>query len=139
VLKFLDPQRIHRTVLIPREGVVSDRLESANAENLFFEPDLIENIYEPVSRPMERTDFDAPILLKASRAVANVVRATGAMLRLIKRVRTEKFDLVFCNGTTANFAGGAIAAITGVPVIWHVLYPSVAPPIRGCTPRLRRV
>lgn len=132
VLKFLDPQRIHRTVLIPREGVVSDRLESANvAENLFFEPDLIENIYEPVSRPMERTDFDAPILLKASRAVANVVRATGAMLRLIKRVRTEKFDLVFCNGTTANFAGGAIAAITGVPVIWHVLYPSVAPPIRG--------
>ena len=38
---------------------------------------------------MERTDFDAHILLKASRAVANVVRATGAMLRLIKRVRAE--------------------------------------------------
>ncbi len=131
VLKFLDTGRIHRTVLIPREGVVSRRLEDAKvAETLFFEPNLVENIYEPLSRPMERTDFDAPAVLKGARAFANVIRATGAMLRLFRRVRAEKFDLVFCNGTTANFAGGAIAAFTGVPVIWHVLYPSVAPAIR---------
>ena len=131
VLKFLDPQRIERTVLIPREGVVSRRLADANvAETLFFDAGLVENIFEPFSRPMERRDFDAPLPLKAVRAIGNVVRATGMMLRLIGRVRRERFDLIFCNGTSANFAGGAIAAIAGVPAIWHVLYPSVAPPIR---------
>jgi glycosyltransferase involved in cell wall biosynthesis len=33
---------------------------------------------------------------------------------------------LFCNGTSANFAGGALAAMTGVPAIWHVFYTHVA-------------
>lgn len=137
VLKFLDPRRIERTVLIPREGVVSRRLVDAKvAETLFFDAGLVENIFEPFSRPMERRDFDAPLPLKAIRAVGNVGRATAMMLRLIARVRKERFDLIFCNGTSANFVGGGIAAITGVPAIWHVLYPSVASPIRWLHARL---
>ena len=64
ILKFLDPARIHRTVLIPREGIVSRRLaDNRVAEALFFEPGLVENIYEPLSHPMERKDFDAPLVL----------------------------------------------------------------------------
>ncbi|MDE2492617.1 MAG: glycosyltransferase family 1 protein, partial [Alphaproteobacteria bacterium] len=103
ILKFLDPARIYRTVLIPREDVVSRRIASAGAaENLFFEPDLIENIYEPFSRAIERKDLDAPIALKMLRAVGNVVRGAAGLMRLFRRIRKERFDLVFCNGTSAG-------------------------------------
>lgn len=131
ITKFLDPARIHRTVMIPREGIVSRRLIDAGAaEELFFEQGLIENLFEPLSRPIERQDFDAPLPLKVVRAMANAGRAGAGFLRLLRRVRKEKYDLIFCNGTSAGFLGGALAAATGVPAIWHVLYPSVAPLIR---------
>jgi glycosyltransferase involved in cell wall biosynthesis len=137
ILKFLDPARIHRTVLIPREGIVSRRLaDNRVAETLFFEPGLIENIYEPLSRPMERKDFDAPRALKMLRAAGNVVRGTAGFVRLLRRVRKERYDLIFCNGTSAGFLGGAIATFTGIPAIWHVLYPSVPPAVRPLHRRL---
>ena len=131
ILKFLDPARVHRTVLIPREGIVSRRLsDNRVAETLFFEPGLIENIYEPLTHPMERKDFDAPRALKLLRVAGNAIRATAGFVRLLRRVRKGRFDLIFCNGTSAGFLGGAIAAFTGTPAIWHVLYPSVAPILR---------
>src|SRR5271170_3231854 len=59
ILKFLDPARVHRTVLIPREGIVSRLLvEAGVVDSLIFEPGLIENLYEPFSRAIERKDFD---------------------------------------------------------------------------------
>jgi glycosyltransferase involved in cell wall biosynthesis len=132
ILKFLDSARVQRTVLIPREGIVSRRLaDNRVAEALFFEPGLVENIYEPLSHPMERKDFDAPLVLKILRAAGNVVRAAAGFLRLRHRVRKERYDLIFCNGTSAGFLGGALAASTGVPAIWHVLYPSVPPAVRS--------
>ena len=137
ILKFLDPARVHRTVLIPREGIVSRRLaENGVAEVLFFEPGLIENIYEPLTHPMERKDFDAPWPLKMLRAAGNVVRGTAGFVRLLRRVRRERFDLIFCNGTSAGFLGGGLAAATGVPAIWHVLYPSVPRAVRRLHQRL---
>ncbi len=132
ILKFLDPARIHRTVLIPREDVVSRRLVAAGAmETIFFERGLIENLFEPFSRPMERRDFDAPLPLKVCRAIGNVLRGALGLVRLVRRVRRERFDLVFCNGTSANFIGGVLAVVTGVPALWHVFYPSVPPAVRG--------
>jgi glycosyltransferase involved in cell wall biosynthesis len=132
ILKFLDPVRVHRTVLIPREGIVSRRLIANKvADILIFEPDLIENIYEPLSRAIERKDFDAPRALKLLRAAGNVGRGAAGFVRLLRRVRKERFDLIFCNGTSANFVGGAIAAVLGVPAIWHVFYPSVSPLARS--------
>ena len=137
VLKFLDPARIHRTVLIPREGIVSRRLvEAGVAENIFFERGFIENICEPLSRPIERKDFDASLALKMLRAAGNVARGTAGFVRLLRRVRKERFDLIFCNGTSAGFLGGALAASTGIPTIWHVLYPSVPPLVRPLHRRL---
>ena len=131
ILKFLDSERIHRTLMLPREGIVSRRIvEAGAAETLFFEPGLIENPFEPLSRPIERDDFDAPLPLKAGRAAANAGRAVTGFVRLLRRIRRERYDLIFCNGTAAGFLGGALAAATGVPAIWHVLYPSVAPVIR---------
>ena len=131
ILKFLDPARIRRSVMIPREGIVSERIIRAGAaEDLFFEPGLIENPYEPLTRPMQRRDFDAALPLKALRCAGNVVRATAGVFRLLRRVRKERYDAIFCNGTAAGFLGGALAAFSGTPAIWHVLYPSVAPVIR---------
>lgn len=126
-------------MLLPCEGVVSRRLVGGGGravESLFIEPDLIENIYEPFSRTIELKDFDTPFALKMLRAARNVVRGAAGFIRLLRRVRKERFDIVFCNGTSANFVGDAIAAVTGVPVIWHVLYPSVSPIVRPLHRRL---
>lgn len=131
ITKFLDPTRIHRSVMIPREGIVSRRLiDNGAAEIVFHEPGLIEHPFEPLSRPIEREDFDAPFYLKAARGLANAGRVAAGFVRLYRRIRREKYDLIFCNGTSAGFLGGALAAATGVPAIWHVLYPSVAPLVR---------
>jgi glycosyltransferase involved in cell wall biosynthesis len=139
IVKFLDPVRIHRSVLLPRPGMVSERmLQSGAVDDLFFEGGLIENIFEPWTRGIERRDLAAPWPLKILRAVGNVLRAAWGLLRLTLRVRREKYDAIFCNGTMANFTGGLLAAFTGTPTIWHVLYTSVGPWARGLHDRLAR-
>lgn len=123
--------------MVPREGPVTNRLRESNAfEELFLEPSFIENIVEPWSRAIVRNDFDASLALRAVRAVGNVGRAASAMTSLAARIRRDKFDVLFCNGTSANFAGAALAAVTGVPAIWHVFYSSLGRPIQGLHARL---
>jgi glycosyltransferase involved in cell wall biosynthesis len=137
ITKFLDPAKIERTVLIPRDGIVARRLiENAAAETVFFEPGLIEHPFEPLSRNIERRDFSAPLVLKIGRVMGNVGRAAVGFVRLVRRIRRERYDVIFCNGTSAGFLGGALAAATKTPAIWHVLYPSVAKPIRRLHQRL---
>jgi glycosyltransferase involved in cell wall biosynthesis len=131
ILNFLDPAVIRRSVMVPREGVVTELLRSGHAtEELFVQPNFIENLIEPWGRPMVRQDFEAPLALRAVRALANVGRATSAMVSLARRVERDRCEVIFCNGTSANFAGGALSAMTGVPAIWHVFYTSLARPIR---------
>jgi glycosyltransferase involved in cell wall biosynthesis len=137
ITKFLNPARVRRTILIPREGIVSRRLADAGAaEEIFFERGLIENLFEPLSRPIARNDFDAPLPLKIGRAAGNVALGIAGFVRLLRRARKERFDLIFCNGTSAGFLGGALAAATGIPAVWHVLYPSVPSAVRGLHQRL---
>jgi glycosyltransferase involved in cell wall biosynthesis len=130
ILKHLDPARIHRSVVVPHEGVVAALLrEGGVADDLAILPDFVENLIEPSDRPMARSDFDAPLVQKAWRAVSNVGRGTRAITSLAARIRRESFDVIFCNGTSANFAGGALAGMTGVAAVWHVFYTHVAKPI----------
>jgi glycosyltransferase involved in cell wall biosynthesis len=137
ILKFLDPAVVHRAVLLPREGVVADLLRDGGVvDDLMFEPNFVENAVEPWTRSIVRDDFDAPLPLKSVRAVGNVARGAAAMARMAWLVKRGGYDLVFCNGTSANFAGGAIAAIVGVPVLWHVFYTSLAAPIAPLHARL---
>jgi glycosyltransferase involved in cell wall biosynthesis len=126
ILKFLDPRAIHRAVVLPRDGAIAQLLtRDGVVDELYFEPNLVENPVEPWSREMQRHDFDAPLPLKAARLVGNVAKAAHAMARLASVVRRGRFDLIYCNGTNADFAGAALAAITGVPALWHVRYTSV--------------
>jgi glycosyltransferase involved in cell wall biosynthesis len=126
ILKFLDPRVAYRAVVLPREGAIAELLRRDRVvDELIFEPNLVENPIEPWARPMERSDFDASPPLKAMRLAGNVVKATRAMARLSSLVREGRFDLVYCNGTNADFAGGLLARITGVPVLWHVRYTSI--------------
>jgi len=137
ILKFLDTTRIHRTVIVPRAGVVSDLLTNGKVvDELHFLPNLVENVVEPWNRPIERDDFAAPLPVRALRAVGNVARGTSAVFELLSLVRRSGAEVVFCNGTTANFAGGAIARLTDVPVVWHAFYPEVAKPIEALHARL---
>ena len=88
ILRFLEPELIHRAVVLPRPGLISQLYErGAVTEDLLFEPDLVENPIEPPDRPMMRDDFDAPAPLKAVRATVNVVRAARAMARLTMLIR----------------------------------------------------
>jgi glycosyltransferase involved in cell wall biosynthesis len=137
ILKFIDPARIHRTVVLPRKGVVSELLANGSvADEVHLMPNLVENPIEPWSRAMERRDFEAPLPLRAIRASGNVARGASALFELKSLVKKTRADVVFCNGTTANFAGGALARMAGIPVLWHAFYPSVARPIRGVHARL---
>src|SRR5689334_17395628 len=53
ILKFLDPEVVHRAVVLPRPGIISELYESRGVtEELRFEPDLVENPIEPWNRPM---------------------------------------------------------------------------------------
>ena len=137
ILKFLDPAMIHRAVLLPRAGIVSRRIAEADAaDSIRFEPNLIENIYQPFSRAIERRDFSAPLPLKLLRAAGNILRAATGLAFLVRRVRRGGIDLIFCNGTSANVVGGVIAAATGIPAIWHVFYPGVGGAARSLHYRL---
>jgi glycosyltransferase involved in cell wall biosynthesis len=124
ILKFLDPARVHRCVVLPRSGPVEDLLRGV-ADEVRFEPGLVENPIEPWSRPMKRQDYGASAAVRWTRAAGNVSRAGSALARLTRTVRAERFDLIYCNGTTAAFAGGAVAAMTGVPALWHCRYTSL--------------
>ena len=137
VLRFLDPAVVHRTVVLPRRGVISELYESRGVtEELLFERGLVENMIEPWDRPMERVDYDASIPRRGLRVARNALRAVRAMARLTNVIRRGRYDLVYCNGTTADFAGGALARISGVPALWHVRYTSLPKGARGVHDRL---
>jgi glycosyltransferase involved in cell wall biosynthesis len=137
ILRFLDPNVVHRAVVLPRPGVISELYEARGVtEELLFEHDLVENPIEPWNRPMARDDFDAPLRIRSVRAVVNVARATRAMARLTSVIRRGMYDLVYCNGTNACFAGGLLSRTARVPALWHVRYTSIPPAVRGVHDRL---
>src|SRR4051812_46688781 len=121
LLRHLDRTRVRRTVLLPRPGPVAELLQAEGvADDIVFEEAWIENIVAPLSRPMERADHQSPWPLRAGRAVGNVLKAGRLMTRLTERARG--YDLVYGNGTTANFLAAGAAARAGVPALWHVRY-----------------
>jgi glycosyltransferase involved in cell wall biosynthesis len=65
--------------------------------------------------------------------VIRMGRSLTALSRLVKRGET---DLIYCNGTTADFAGATVGAMTGTPVVWHVRYTHVPPAMEGLHARL---
>jgi len=137
IVKFLDPARVHRTILLPREGIVSQSILANNAaDDLLFESGLIEHIAAPLSRNVERGDLHGALPLRILRGIGNVALAIVALIHLSRRVRREHYDAIFCNGTMANVTGGLLAAFTGTPTLWHVLYTSVGPLARGLHARL---
>lgn len=137
ILRFLDPEVVHRAVVLPREGIISELYASKGVtEELLFERDLVENPIEPWDRPMSREDFEAPIPVRGVRAAANVVRAGRALARLTMLLRRGRYDLIYCNGTNADFAGGLLARSSGVPALWHVRYTSLPKAVRGLHDRL---
>lgn len=139
ILRFLDTSVVHRSVLVPREGVIAERLRAGKVvDDLTYLPNLVENPFEPWDRAIEREDFDAPGALKAIRLAGNVGRGALGLAQLASIVRRGGYDLIYCNGTTANFAGAAVARMTGVPALWHARYTSIAKPILGLHNRLAR-
>ena len=72
---------------------------------------------------MERADFQAPLATRALRAAGNAFKGAGLLQRLAARARG--YDLIYGNGTTANFLAAAAAVRARVPALWHVRYTGV--------------
>jgi glycosyltransferase involved in cell wall biosynthesis len=96
-----------------------------------YESDLVENPVEPWSRAMTRDDFDAPLALRGVRLLGNVAKSVRGLAKLTSVIQRGGFDLLYCNGTNACFAGGALSYTTKVPALWHVRYTSVPPALRA--------
>jgi glycosyltransferase involved in cell wall biosynthesis len=135
LLSHLDPAEIYRAVVVPRPGAVSDLVAGA-CETIAFAPDFVENPVEPLTRPLRRPDLTAPRPLRGVRAAGNVFRMGKSMTSLSRLVKRGEFDLIYCNGTTADFAGAALGMITGTPVLWHVRYTHVPEAVAGLHARL---
>ncbi len=132
ILKFLDPAVVHRAVVLPRPGPIAELLSGDGVlDELRFEPGLVENPIEPWTRPMARRDFGARLPVKAARLVGNAARVGVALARLSSLLERGRFDLIYCNGTNADFAGGALARLAGVPALWHVRYTSLPWAVTG--------
>ena len=126
ILSFLDPAAVHRMVLLPREDAIARLLRDAGVvDELLVEPDLIENAWQPWDRAVERADLDAPLAVRLPRLALNVGRMGRLAVTLPRLVRARGVELIYCNGTTADFVGGIVGAITGTPVLWHVRYTSI--------------
>ncbi len=115
-------------MVLPRDGVVAEMYRDHHAaDELRFEPGMIENPFEPWSRAMVREDYEAPVPLRGARLMGNVARAAFGLRGLGAALKREGTDLVYCNGTNANFAGGAIANLFKIPALWHVRYTHIPP------------
>jgi glycosyltransferase involved in cell wall biosynthesis len=126
ILQYVDPRVVHRSVVLPRAGAVSELLAGSNVvDELHFEPCIVEHVFAPLTRSMRREDLVAPPLVRALRAAGNAGRAALGLRRLARLVRDGRHDLIYCNGTTADFAGGLVAQIARVPALWHVRYTSL--------------
>ncbi len=139
ILAHLPPGAVHRMVLLPREDEIARLYRRARcADELLIDPDLLENPVQPWARAVERDDLTAPWTVRGPRLAANLFRATRLARSLPALVRAQRVDLIYCNGTTADFVGGLCAAATGVPALWHVRYTSVARALRPLHQRLAR-
>jgi glycosyltransferase involved in cell wall biosynthesis len=141
LLKFLDPEVVVRAVVLPRPGLISELLTGAAGgtrvvDELHFARHMVENPFEPWARPMRRTDFAASVVVRGARLAGNVLRGGLAIAELTAMVREGNYDLVYCNGTNADFAGAAVAKAARVPVLWHVRYSAVPPLVRRVHSRL---
>jgi glycosyltransferase involved in cell wall biosynthesis len=126
ILQYVDPRVVHRSVVLPRAGAVSELLAGSHVvDELHFEPHIVEHIFAPLTRAMRRDDLVAPAALRGLRVVGNAGRAALGLRRLARLVRDGGHELIYCNGTTADFAGGLVALVTGVPALWHVRYTSL--------------
>ena len=126
ILKFLDPRVIHRTVVLPRRGPMSDGLESARvADEVIIEPNLVQNPIEPWKRAMSRGDRDASSGLQSLRFLGNVARAAVGLRRLSDLAKRGGYDLIYCIGTNADFVDGILSTATSVPALWHVRYTTI--------------
>jgi glycosyltransferase involved in cell wall biosynthesis len=128
LLSHMDGSRVHRTVLLPRPGPIADLVREV-ADAVVFAPEWIENIVAPLGRAMAREDHQASALVRVGRAIGNTIKAGRLVQHLGARARG--YDLVYGNGTVANFLAAAAGWRARVPALWHVRYTALPPVVRG--------
>src|SRR5262245_4667514 len=62
--------------------------------------------------------------LEQARVADEVIIEVG-FRRLARLAKRGGYDLIYCNGTSAAFAGGILSAATSLPALWHVRYTSI--------------
>src|SRR5262249_56889387 len=80
--------------------------------------------------------FEARVALRGGRFAGNVGLATFGLASLVGRTIPGRYDVLYGNGTAPCFVTAAIAALTGVPALWHVRYSQVPERVAGLHERL---
>ncbi len=120
-LRYTNRDQLSCSIHLMRPDVLSALYCAEDvAKQLSFDANLIENPIQPLSRPMERRDFEAPFWLKGIRATVNVPRAIAGVVALGRRMHRGRYDLLYCNGLYAVLVGGLLARLGGVSVLWHL-------------------
>lgn len=111
LLKHLDRSCIDPTVVLPAAGVLAGRLESIRVRYR-MDPKLPERLYTLRFASAGRLRY----LLSA---LWNFWDGCRAFVALVRFIRSEKFDLIYCNNMLVDPIGALAGQITGTPVILH--------------------
>jgi len=126
ILKFLDRNQVNPFVLIPKDDIFSENLiANCMYENIIVDTRFPENLF----RPMSKWEFASRLsernvlfrkLLKFIYALCNIVLMTHLVLTSGSIIRSNKIDVIYCNGTIAKIIGALIGYFNKCKVIWHV-------------------
>jgi glycosyltransferase involved in cell wall biosynthesis len=111
LLKHLDRSRVDPTVVIPAAGFLAGRLDAIRVPYRIH-PRLPERLYTLRFGRGGRLRY----LLSALWNLADAVRALVDLIRLL---RSERFDLIYCNNMLVKPIGAAAGQLTGTPVVLH--------------------
>jgi glycosyltransferase involved in cell wall biosynthesis len=121
ILKYLDRSKLNPYVLIPEDDVFSNDLKKEGIyENIIIDKRFPENLMRPrlgfkwgSDDSSSRYKFYLSILI-------NILDLISLVFTSRSIIKTNKIELIYCNGTVAKIAGAFIGLVNRKPVIWHV-------------------
>jgi len=121
ILKYLDTSKLNPYVLIPGDDLFSNDLKKEGLyENIIIDKRFPENLMRPrLGFKWDSNDYKSKYKFYIS-ILINILDLISLIITSRSIIKTNKIDLIYCNGTVAKIVGAFIGLINWKPVIWHV-------------------